>query len=101
MSIDLNPELYTSLALDLELRPLDGFPDHFFILDCETTGGRPTRDRMTELAFHCPPCLKLGIRAGLVIGPSAIQSLLHRSTNDQSFRSGDKTKIGICLGIFA
>ena len=61
MSIDLNPELYTSLALDLERQPLDGFPDHFFILDCETTGGRPTRDRMTELAW-------IEIRDGKIVG---------------------------------
>ena len=51
MSVDLNPELFTQLALDLEQQPLKGFPEHFFILDCETTGGRPVRDRMTELAW--------------------------------------------------
>lgn len=61
MSIDLNPELYTSLALDLELQPLHGFPNHFFIVDCETTGGRPTRDRMTELAW-------IEIREGKIVG---------------------------------
>lgn len=51
MSIDLNPKLFTQLALDLQVDPLCGFPDHFFILDCETTGGRPVTDRMTELAW--------------------------------------------------
>ncbi len=61
MSIDLNPELYTRLALDLEREPLCGFPEHFFILDCETTGGRPTRDRMTELAW-------IEVKDGKVVG---------------------------------
>ena len=36
MSIDLNPQLFTSLALSLQDKPLAGFPDHFFILDSET-----------------------------------------------------------------
>ena len=61
MSVDLNPELFTSLALDLEQTPLKGLPEHFFILDCETTGGRPVRDRMTELAW-------IEIKDGKIVG---------------------------------
>lgn len=61
MSVDLNPELFTQLALDLEQQPLKGFPEHFFILDCETTGGRPVRDRMTELAW-------IEIKEGKIVG---------------------------------
>ena len=32
-------------------QPLIGFPEKMAILDCETTGGKATRDRMTELAI--------------------------------------------------
>lgn len=31
--------------------PLEAFPEKMAILDCETTGGKATRDRMTELAI--------------------------------------------------
>ncbi|MBT8448906.1 MAG: GIY-YIG nuclease family protein [Gammaproteobacteria bacterium] len=51
MSVDLNPNLFTDLALGLQNKPLQGFPETFYILDCETTGGRALRDRMTELAW--------------------------------------------------
>lgn len=51
MSVDLNPALFTNLALSLQSKPLNGFPEKFYILDCETTGGRALRDRMTELAW--------------------------------------------------
>ena len=51
MSVDLNPTLFTNLALQLQSKPLTGFPERFYILDCETTGGRATYDRMTELAW--------------------------------------------------
>jgi len=34
-----------------QLQSLIGFPEKMAILDCETTGGKATRDRMTELAI--------------------------------------------------
>lgn len=61
MPIDLNPELFTDLALGLQEMPLAGFPDRFFILDCETTGGKALRDRITELAW-------IKVEHGQVIG---------------------------------
>ncbi|MBO1927634.1 GIY-YIG nuclease family protein [Thiomicrorhabdus sp. 6S2-11] len=51
MPIDLNPDLFTDLAIGLAEQPLQGFPERFYILDCETTGGKALRDHMTELAW--------------------------------------------------
>lgn len=33
------------------MTPLHGLPDALILLDCETTGGKPGRDRITEVAF--------------------------------------------------
>ena len=47
-----NPQLNAPVhELYAQLQPLVGFPEKLAILDCETTGGKATRDRMTELAI--------------------------------------------------
>ncbi|MBN2865722.1 MAG: GIY-YIG nuclease family protein [Thiotrichales bacterium] len=51
----MNPSNLSHHAPDIteykQLQPLTGFPEKMAILDCETTGGKATRDRMTELAI--------------------------------------------------